>query len=242
MTHARAPGKRTPCKRAPCKTAKRLWDGASEPWSYVLAAALVAALSLATPFPAHAQEGSGAVIDQVTPTTDAAPEAKNASPPPAEQVARRASVSRTEFLRSLLDRDAPSLSRPTLSGEDYSTGTTVLRQRGRSNQAHVLQQGRGHVARVLQNGNRNDVRLTQTGASHEASIALNASDSDVGVLQRGEANRYELTASKDGIQHAQPYGRIQIGEGNVLLERGGTSTPLRLQQRGDGMTMIIRHD
>jgi len=203
----------------------------------------VLALGLTTSLPAHAQDTGGAVIDQVGSNSEAtATETNGTAPSVAQEIARRAPVGETQVLRRILDEDGTTASEEVLPGAGYSTGTTFLRQTGQANRARVTQQGEGHVVRILQNGIGNDVRITQSGTSHRASVALNGSQNDVGVVQQGAENRYELTASQDGIQHAQPYGRVQIGTGNTLIEQGGNAIPMRIQQQGDGMTMRIRHE
>ena len=118
----------------------------------------------------------------------------------------------------------------------------LLRQEGSGNQALIDQQGTGNLAALLQLGNGITTTATQIGDGNVFGVRLEGNDLVLGpdgVTQIGDHNVYLLEYTGSARQIAPT---TQIGDGNQAVQVGGIAVPFGVEQYGDGMRMIIRHN
>jgi hypothetical protein len=113
------------------------------------------------------------------------------------------------------------------------------------NDASVGQDGDGNLAVLLQQGNNNFTSTLQVGSGNVIGVRLRGlgnslgTPADPGVLQAGADNVY-LLDYEGSNQIIAP--TIQEGNGNQVVQIGEIDVPFGVEQRGDGMRMIIRHN
>ena len=119
----------------------------------------------------------------------------------------------------------------------------LLRQEGSDNQAIIDQSGAGNLAVLLQLGNSITTRATQNGTGNVFGVRLSGDNLDLGgpdgVTQIGDNNVYLLDYEGSAQQLAPT---TQVGVDNRVVQIGNVSQPFGVEQRGDGMRMIIRHN
>lgn len=116
---------------------------------------------------------------------------------------------------------------------------------GNDNDAFVGQDGNGNLAVLLQQGDGNFTSTLQVGSGNVIGVRLRGvgnqlgTPSAPGVLQAGADNLYLLDYTGNGQTIAPT---AQIGDGNQVVQIGAIDVPFGVEQRGDGMRMIIRHN
>ena len=115
------------------------------------------------------------------------------------------------------------------------SNTAAIDQSGDGNLAVVLQEGDFNYASALQVGERNVVGVRLRGVGNR----LGTSEADPGVRQAGAGNVYLLDFTGDNQVIAPT---TQVGDGNQVVQLGGVAAPFGVEQYGDGMRMIIRHN
>lgn len=149
-----------------------------------------------------------------------------------------------------------------------SGNTASIDQRGSSNLATILQDGTGNRAWVLQDGSANTSSLSQHGTDNVATMRLLGPNNSAAVLQYGTNNLYEVTIDRSGARPSTAsmlnvlqdgannvyrldfqnrganlnHSVLQIGRGNVIEQTGRNLRPFGVEQRGDGLQMVIRHN
>lgn len=118
----------------------------------------------------------------------------------------------------------------------------VIYQEGNSNEAEVNQRGPQHLAVVVHQGSHNRTTLSQQGASNTAGVRLQGSENDSMIRQDGTGNEYMLDFNGHGIGSAAPHTVEQIGDQNTLIQTGVGGRPFNVQQRGNELQMVIRHN
>ena len=116
----------------------------------------------------------------------------------------------------------------------------LIRQEGGSdNEALLDQAGNGNLAVLLQIGSGNVTTARQLGAGNVFGVRIDGSYNELDVLQDGSENVYLLDYVGDG-QVIEP--AVQSGVGNQAVQVGEIAVPFGVQQYGNGMQMIIRHN
>lgn len=110
----------------------------------------------------------------------------------------------------------------------------VVDQSGEGNLAVLLQQGDGNFTSALQLGNGNVIGVRLRGTNNQL-----GSSAAPGIEQLGDDNVYLLDYTGNGQTIAPT---TQMGNGNQVVQLGETAAPFGVQQYGDGMRMIIRHN
>jgi hypothetical protein len=111
---------------------------------------------------------------------------------------------------------------------------------GVGNTAEIEQRGAGNLAVLLQLGDGNLTTLLQEGAGNVFGARITGSNNTLdGVVQRGADNLYLLDYEGSG-RMIEP--SLQEGDGNQVVQIGATDAPFGVQQYGDGLRMIIRHN
>lgn len=116
---------------------------------------------------------------------------------------------------------------------------------GTNNNASIGQDGDGNLAVLLQEGDSNFTSTIQVGSGNVIGVRLRGvgnnlgTSTDPGVLQAGADNLYLLDYTGD-FQTIAP--TEQVGNGNQVVQIGAIDVPFGVEQRGDGMRMIIRHN
>ena len=184
-----------------------------------------------------AEDGSEseAVIQQVATTA------------PTSDAAKRTNVSEGQLLQSLFFGGGSEAGASSFTDPLFQNGQrSFVFQQGIGNDATIDQQGSSNFAGVVHFGNDNETLIQQRGTSNKAGIVLDGNRNEVELFQEGTDNEYFLGFRGDGLDltRSQPGGkaRVQIGTNNRLIELGQNSIPLNIQQRGNGMRMMIRHN
>ena len=115
----------------------------------------------------------------------------------------------------------------------------LVRQTGDGNAAILDQTGSGNLAALLQLGSGNVTTAEQNGSGNVLGVRITGSYNELDVLQDGNDNLYLLDYAGDG-QAISP--GTQIGHDNQAVQLGEVAAPFGVQQVGDGMRMIIRHN
>lgn len=115
----------------------------------------------------------------------------------------------------------------------------MIRQEGSNNEALFDQTGNGNLAVLLQLGDGNTTTAQQIGTGNVFGVRIAGSYNTLDVLQDGSDNTYLLDYVGDG--QTLP-SAVQSGVGNQAVQVGEISAPFGVQQYGDGMQMIIRHN
>lgn len=136
----------------------------------------------------------------------------------------------------LSDRESDALGAFSRSAEG---NTTLLRQLGTNNEAIIDQMGARNLAVLLQQGNGNATSARQSGTGNIIGVRLLGSDNQLEVHQSGLDNMYLLDFTGNGLNIAPA---VQIGTGNQAVQLGLTAAPFGVEQYGNGMRMIIRHN
>jgi hypothetical protein len=110
---------------------------------------------------------------------------------------------------------------------------------GRNNTAEIDQSGAGNLAVLLQLGDENTTTLLQDGNGNVFGARLAGSNNTLDVEQEGNNNLYLLDHVGDNLDIAPG---IQQGDNNQAVQVGEVSQPFGVQQYGDGLRMIIRHN
>ena len=111
---------------------------------------------------------------------------------------------------------------------------------GSGNAAEIDQGGAGNLAVLLQRGDNNLATLLQRGDGNVFGVQIVGSNNSLdGVEQLGSNNFYLLDYAGNGQTIAPT---IQQGNDNQVVQTGDVSQPFGVQQYGDGLRMIIRHN
>lgn len=136
----------------------------------------------------------------------------------------------------LSDREGGALDAFSLASQG---NLAMIRQEGIGNEALFDQAGSGNLAVLLQLGDGNVTTARQTGTSNVFGVRIAGSYNALDVLQDGSDNTYLLDYVGDG-QTILP--TVQSGVGNQAVQVGEIGVPFGVQQYGNGMEMIIRHN
>ena len=114
---------------------------------------------------------------------------------------------------------------------------------GNNNVASILQNGTNNLGVVVHLGSQNRTTLTQDGNQNVAGVRLQGTNNATDILQEGDGNEYRLEFTGIGLgADGTPHTVEQLGNQNMLVQVGQGATPFNVQQRGDGMRMIIRRN
>jgi hypothetical protein len=114
---------------------------------------------------------------------------------------------------------------------------------GDNNVATLVQNGANNLGVIVHLGNQNRTTLTQDGNRNVAGVRLQGTNNATDILQDGTGNEYRLDFEGTGLgMDGTPHTVEQIGDQNMLVQVGQGTTPFNVQQRGDGMRMIIRRN
>ncbi len=114
----------------------------------------------------------------------------------------------------------------------------LVHQLGNHNAAAVDQAGASNLAMLYQRGSGNASLLEQAGAGNVFGSYLTGDGNRTDVQQRGTGNVYVLDFAGDGLRHTAR----QLGSNNQAVQTGQGTVPFSIEQRGNGMQMVIRHD
>jgi hypothetical protein len=178
----------------------------------------------------RAQQGE-ATIDQV------------ASTPATSEATENTEVQEEQLVQSLSNDGlfGASFSTPATSGFLPARGSSIYQQ-GASNQTSISQSGSFNYSRIVHVGDFNETDVTQTGLSNTAAIGLFGDRNKVSLTQNGFGNTYVLGFAGDNLDLTGPRSRVQAGNRNTLIEVGTNRIPMRVQQQGNRMKMLIRHE
>lgn len=113
---------------------------------------------------------------------------------------------------------------------------------GRNNEASVQQKTSNNIAVITQKGRSNRSVIKQKGGTgNVAGIRLRGDNNRTNLLQNGTGNEYVLKFTGNGLGSNSTHTVKQIGNQNTLKQVGVGSKPFDVQQRGNGMKVIIRH-
>ncbi len=115
----------------------------------------------------------------------------------------------------------------------------LIRQDGANNEAVLYQTGSGNLAALLQLGDGNVTTAQQNGTGNVFGVRITGHLNTLDVIQDGSDNVYLLDYIGDG-QIIEP--AVQSGVGNQAVQLGDIAVPFGVQQYGNGMEMIIRHN
>jgi len=143
-------------------------------------------------------------------------------------------------LRSFADEIWPNgRSRVQLTG---SGNEAAVYQDGFGNEASVTQSGTAHTSILVQEGSHNNLTVDQRGRNHAALLRQKTSGHTVDLRQRGSNNRYLLDFQSTTASPSIEHNVVQDGSDLDLYQVGSTRVPFNVQQTGNGLDMIIRHD
>ena len=209
-----------------------------------LLAGMLAVLTVLGTVPVKAQEtdisssrtgmsSSEAVIEQV------------GAPERSTTIANATKVSVEPFLQTVLGQlqgVGPGVTALSESAPQHlNRQEVVVRQDGSGNIATVDQRNASNVAAILQRGNFNETRVRQRGRANAVGIVIDGNNNSLDVLQKGSRNRYLLGFRGDNLGRPGTRTVSQKGSNNLLVELGQTRMPFSVQQKGNGMRMMIRH-
>ena len=122
----------------------------------------------------------------------------------------------------------------------YQQGTAQsaqIEQLGYNNLAVMYQYGSANVGQLSQDGTGNRTGLLQHGYDNLFDVDITGSNNYLGVVQVGNGLEY-LPDINDSNRHVF---RVQMGIGNQVVELGQGGVPVNIEQRGEGMELIIQH-
>jgi hypothetical protein len=134
--------------------------------------------------------------------------------------------------------------------EQVGTGHEAsITQDGMDNEAVVKQKpgdglpGQDNLAVIVQNGLMNQTTVQQLGQNNRAGIRLVGDNNGIELQQTGSGNEYllDFAGSDLGDSSSSTHQVSQLGSNNRLVQVGEGRMPFNVQQRGDGMRMVIRH-
>lgn len=144
--------------------------------------------------------------------------------------------------------------------QDGDNNEATVEQEGSGNEASITQSGNrnestveqrpgdgfpglNNLAVIVQNGSMNQTTVRQFGQNNIAGVRLNGTNNATDILQEGDGNEYRLEFTGTGLgADGTPHTVKQIGDQNMLVQVGQGTTPFNVQQRGDGMRMIIHRN
>lgn len=115
----------------------------------------------------------------------------------------------------------------------------LTHQDGANNEALLEQDGNGNLAVLLQLGDGNLTTSRQVGTGNVFGVRIAGSYNELDVEQEGADNVYLLDYVGDGQMLPSA---VQSGVGNQAVQVGEIAVPFGVQQYGNGMEMIIRHN
>jgi hypothetical protein len=116
---------------------------------------------------------------------------------------------------------------------------------GVGNSAIVDQSGSGNITVLLQQGDGNFTSTRQVGDDNVIGVRLRGANNQLGttagpgIQQLGNDNVYLLDFAGDSEVIAPT---LQDGSGNQVVQIGTAAAPFGVQQYGNGLRMIIRHN
>ena len=173
-------------------------------------------------------------------------------------------VSRTEVL-DLIPGDTPPLqgsglgnsavivqrgddNDATVDQQGSSNEASITQLNGDENEATVVQEpgdgvpGQNNLAVIVQNGSFNQTTIQQSGKNNRAGIKLVGDNNGIELEQTGDGHEYLLDFTGSGLGSSSSTHQVsQTGSDNRLVQLGEGRMPFNVQQRGDGMRMVIRH-
>jgi hypothetical protein len=168
------------------------------------------------------------------------------SPAVTAQVNRQAFEDEAEAERVLQDflartaRLVDSASRVSLT--QAGDNAAIIVQNGNGNIAEIVQQsGTGNRAYIEHDGHDNQTYLLQSGNDNAFSVTMIGDRNYFDFAQVGDGNQYERVwvGSDTDLGTLPPV--VQTGNGNQIIEIGQGGIPLMIEQRGDGMRMVVEH-
>lgn len=136
---------------------------------------------------------------------------------------------------------------PLLGGAAHDALQTALQgngnaayvhQEGSFNTAHITQRGRANAAIMIQQGSGNTSRLLQEGTHNVYGSWLQGDDNVLNIEQIGSGNAYLFGFQGNRLHHSVQ----QVGTGIRAVQVGTGHAPFGIQQHGNGMDIIIRHN
>ncbi|HYE95702.1 MAG TPA: hypothetical protein VD962_05800 [Rubricoccaceae bacterium] len=121
-----------------------------------------------------------------------------------------------------------------------TTGNFALaEQQGDDNVATIEQVGARNIAVLVQQGSANVSDVLQQGTENLYGSWLTGDANQTEVVQLGVGNVYLLDFAGSGLAGHRV---VQEGVGNEAVQLGLTETPFSIEQHGNGMTLVIRHN
>lgn len=107
------------------------------------------------------------------------------------------------------------------------------------NHVQITQNGNGNTAEITQEGMRNAAEINQKGNSNNYQGSLTGEDNLIHILQTGSGN----TVYQELYGYNIELQVIQHGSGNELIqiETAGNAPIYQVQQKGEGMRIVIEH-
>jgi len=136
----------------------------------------------------------------------------------------------------------------TVDQQGSSNEASITQLNGDENEATVVQEpgdgvpGQNNLAVIVQNGSFNQTTIQQSGKNNRAGIKLVGDNNGIELEQTGDGHEYLLDFTGSGLGSSSSTHQVsQIGSKNHLVQVGEGRMPFNVQQRGDGMRMVIRH-
>ena len=138
----------------------------------------------------------------------------------------------------------------TVDQQGSSNEASITQLNGDENEATVVQEpgdgvlGQNNLAVIVQNGSFNQTTVQQSGKNNRAGIKLVGDNNGIELEQTGDGHEYllDFTGSDLGDSSSSTHQVSQLGSNNRLVQVGEGRMPFNVQQRGDEMRMVIRHD
>ncbi len=117
----------------------------------------------------------------------------------------------------------------------------LVRQEGTGHAAALHQLGPANLAALYQRGADQSALVEQVGAGNVLGLRLDGDGHAVTARQLGDGNLYLLDADGPAGGPAFDHAVLQVGDDLQAIQTGVTAAPFDVEQRGTGMSLIIRH-
>lgn len=123
---------------------------------------------------------------------------------------------------------------------DPTSNVAIINQFGNQNSSNIVQTGTGNMSRMNILGDHNIMNHLQDGTGNQFILNLEGSNNVLDYTQIGSENRMRKDLA--GNNHQQTF--IQNGHGLSLqlIDSGDGGVPLRIEQNGNGSSIIIENN
>ncbi|MCC5925868.1 MAG: hypothetical protein JJU41_04840 [Bacteroidetes bacterium] len=127
----------------------------------------------------------------------------------------------------------------TMANMSGMTGNmSFLNILGMMNFVDASQNGNANLFSLTIEGDENTAGITQRGSGNEAQIQLIGNNNTLNTLQHGRSNLLNMNIFSNGLMH----NTQQIGNANQIMIQGEQRTPLQIEQRGNGIGIVIEQN